>query len=79
MIQYITQETFDLMVAEFLETQNKDDRDEWYSTSHERARAVLDALHYHLFREELERATRYEQYLKLRAEFADRYEEGEKI
>ena len=70
MTQYITRETFKLMVAEFLETQDDASKEEWYCTPRDHAEGVLDALHYHLFREDVEKAARYEQYLKLRAEFA---------
>lgn len=79
MTQHITPAAFDLMVEDFLETQDGTSKDEWYGSLRGKAEGVLRALREHLFREELERATRYEQYLKLRAEFADRYEEGETI
>lgn len=77
MTQYITPESFNIMVAEFLETQDKDDRDDWYCTSHENAAGVLDALRQYLFRDVIAKAERYEQYLKLRAEFACHGEPGE--
>ena len=77
MTQYITQETFELMVAEFLQTQDGTSKDEWYGSLRGKAEGVLYALREHLFREDIEKAVRYEQYLKLRAEFAHHGEEGE--
>lgn len=77
MTQYITQETFKLMVAEFLHTQDDASKDEWYCTPRDNAEGVLDSLREHLFRDVIAKAERYEQYLKLRAEFACHGEPGE--
>jgi hypothetical protein len=67
----ITQEAFDALVLEFLETQDDTRDEEYYCTVQDIAKGVLEDLKMFLFSQEINKEERRQQYLALRAEFED--------
>ena len=62
-------EEFDKMAEEFLQPLDDEDKIELRDTEWRRASDVMSMLRKHLYQEDIDRDARYEQYLKLKAEF----------
>lgn len=62
-------EEFDKMVNDFLAPLDDDRSEEYYQSEWARASAVMTDLRKHLYKADMDKHERYEQYLKLKAEF----------